>query len=229
MSLDVFHLSHACSLLIKPHYSRRHQCASIYQYVQVDGGVKHKSLNAVYNSSRYCHCVEEPLMQSKSSTTAEEQLSSSRHCSNQQGWVMQLIGVRQVFEQPVKADRNNWNWPFLVHQMLLMRPGVQTHSDVVDFSWAVLKLCWMFSCKKTSNPRNRNYRIPTLWIKLKHARNTVDYVHYFATPSTGYEMIPPRHEKLWTASLRRKSGRCPTRKCPWHQTIAMQQTCEWCN
>ena len=136
----------------------------IYQYVQVDGGVKHQTLNAVYNSSRYC--VEEPLMQnmsqlsascikmhmnaseiqSKSSTTAEEQLSSSRHCSNQQGWMMQLIGVWQVFEQPVQADRNNWNWPFLVHQMLLMRPGVQTHSDVVDFSWAVLKLCWMFSC-----------------------------------------------------------------------------------
>lgn len=158
MSLDVFHLSHACSLLIKPYYSRRHQCASINMFrwmeewntkawmqstIVLDIVIVLKS-----HSCKTClscrhlalKCIWTIKIQSKSSTTAEEQLSSSRHCSNQQGWVMQLIGVRQVFEQPVQADRNNWNWPFLVHQMLSMRPGVQTHSDVVDFSWAVLNL-----------------------------------------------------------------------------------------
>lgn len=216
----------------------------IYQYVQVDGGVKHKSLNAVYNSSRYCHCVEEPLMQNTSQLLAscsKMHMNASkykvkvapllrnnfRHLVtaqiNKAGWC-NWLELDRVFEQPVQADRNNWNWPFLVHQMLSMRPGYELASRDMMMLWIFVELCWIFSCLKTSNPRRCELQNT---YKLKHARLTVDYVHYFATPSTGYEMIPPRHEKLWTASLRRKSGRCPTQKCPWHQTIAMQQTCEW--
>ena len=203
----------------------------IYQYVQVDEGVQHKSLNTVYNISRYCHCVEEPLMQNMSQSSAS---SIEIHNMNALKYKVAPL-LRNNFRHLVTAQINKAGWciwlefdrfvsnlsnltgtietdPFWCTRCCQWGLGCVLVASRDMLLWTLVELCWMFSCKKSRLRDDANYRKNTY--KLKHARATVDYVHNFATPSTGYEMIPPRHEKLWTASLRRKSGRCPTQKCP---------------
>lgn len=139
MSLDVFHLSHACSLLIKPHYSRRHQCASINMFRWMEEW-NTKAWNAVYNSSRYCHCVEEPLMQNMSQLWAS---CIKMHMNHQKYKVKVAPLLRNNFRHLVTAQINKagcCNW--LEFDRLSSNPSKLTGTIETDPFWCTRCCQW---------------------------------------------------------------------------------------